>query len=91
MPVKCSEDEKPHMQPKIGSELVESTCRGEARGPPPPQGDGSSDLRYFPLPLSGCSCFCLGRGFCLLSGPHLLCVWLCSKLLAWGGFIIFWH
>lgn len=37
MPPKCSEDEKSHMQPKIGSELVESTHRGEARGPPPPQ------------------------------------------------------
>lgn len=67
MPVKCSEDEKPHMQPKIPSELVKSTCR-EVR----PEvhrhhgGDGSSDLRCVHLSLSGRSCSCLGRGFCLL-------------------------
>lgn len=56
MPVKCSKDEKPHMQPKIGSELIESTCRGEARGHLHCREDRSSDIRYFLLLLSGHSC-----------------------------------
>lgn len=34
----------------------------------------------------------LGEAFVYSAGPHLLHVWLCSKLLVfWGGSLIFWH
>lgn len=50
-----------------------------------PSGDGSSDLRCFPLPY-----LLLLPWERLLSFPHLLCEWLCLEIPGLGAFPQFW-